>query len=264
MSTVLELKNVTVQFSSPAAKDKSPAASAVLRDISLQVKAGERVGLIGPSGQGKTVLLKVMAGLIRPTDGQLFIRGTDFHKATEKTQQELLLEMGMLFQKNALFDSMKNIDNIRFPLIERNWSPEKATETALRFLESVGIAHAADLFPDEISGGMQKRLGIARALALDPQILFYDDPTAGLDPITSRKIVELIMALQEKKGSTIIAVTNDMNRAFQLARRIIMVTQQGIIETGTPDQTRKSPDPRVRQFVTGQTQGPLTQPAGTP
>lgn len=261
MSTVLELKNVTVQFSSPAAKDKPPVASAVLRDISLQVKAGERVGLIGPSGQGKTVLLKVMAGLIRPTEGQLFIRGHDFHQSSETTQQELLLEMGMLFQKNALFDSMRNIENIRFPLIERKWSAEKATTTALQFLESVGIAHAAELFPDEISGGMQKRLGIARALALDPEILFYDDPTAGLDPITSRKIVELIVDLQEKKGSTIIAVTNDMNRAFQLARRIIMVTQQGIIETGTPDQTRNSADPRVRQFVTGQAQGPLTEKA---
>lgn len=249
MSICLELKKVTVQFS-----DSEP----VLRDISLQVKAGERVGLIGPSGQGKTVLLKTLAGLIRPTSGQLFVKGKDFHGIPAREQQELLLEMGMLFQKNALFDSMKNIDNVSFPLIERKWDPLKAEARATEFLHQVGLGAAVSLFPDEISGGMQKRLGIARALALDPTILFYDDPTAGLDPITSRKIVDLIVDLQEKKKSTLLAVTNDMNRAFQLSHRLYMVSGGTVLETGTPDETRNHKDPGVQQFIRGKTEGPLT------
>lgn len=243
MSIVLELNKVTVQFS---------LSDPVLRDISLQVKAGERIGLIGPSGQGKTVLLKVLAGLIRPNQGQLLVRGNDFHALPFNQQQELLLEMGMLFQKNALFDSMKNIENIRFPLIERKWDENKATATAQNFLQEVGLGAAGDLYPDEISGGMQKRLGIARALALDPSILFYDDPTAGLDPITSRKIVDLIVDLQQKKQSTVIAVTNDMNRAYQLSNRILMVTQGQVLEAGTPDETRNHSDARIHKFVRGQ------------
>lgn len=243
MSIVLELQKVTVQFS---------LSDPVLRDISLQVKAGERLGLIGPSGQGKTVLLKVLAGLIRPNQGQLLVRGEDFHLVPFRRQQELLLEMGMLFQKNALFDSMKNIENIRFPLVERHWAEDKATTTAQNFLQEVGLGAAGDLYPDEISGGMQKRLGIARALALDPSILFYDDPTAGLDPITSRKIVDLIVDLQAKKQSTLVAVTNDMNRAYQLSTRILMVTEGEVLEAGTPDQTRNHPDPRIQRFIRGQ------------
>lgn len=249
MSICLELKKVTVRFS-----DSAP----VLRDISLQVKAGERVGLIGPSGQGKTVLLKTLAGLIRPAEGQLFVQGQDFHAVSTRKQQELLLNMGMLFQKNALFDSMKNLDNVRFPLMERKWEARKAKATAEQFLQQVGLGAAGELFPDEISGGMQKRLGIARALALDPSILFYDDPTAGLDPITSRKIVDLIVDLQEKKKSTVVAVTNDMNRAYQLSHRIFLVNGGEVFETGTPDETRNHADPRVQQFVRGRTDGPLT------
>lgn len=243
MSIVLELNKVTVQFA---------LADPVLRDISFQVKDGERIGLIGPSGQGKTVLMKVLAGLIRPNQGQVLIRGEDFHALPFHRQQELLLEMGMLFQRNALFDSMTNIENIRFPLIERKWEEAKATETAQKFLQEVGLEGAGDLYPSEISGGMQKRLGIARALALDPKILFYDDPTAGLDPITSRKIVDLIVDLQEKKKSTIMVVTNDMNRAYQFSNRIFMVTQGSVLEAGTPDQTRNHPDPRIHRFVRGQ------------
>jgi phospholipid/cholesterol/gamma-HCH transport system ATP-binding protein len=134
----------------------------------------------------------------------------------------------------------------------------KAIAIAEKFLDAVGIAHARDLLPDEISGGMQKRLGIARALALDPQIVFYDDPTAGLDPITSRKIVQLILELRDKRKSTVVAVTNDMHRAYQLADRIMMVVDKEVIDCGSPAQTQCHKDPRVAQFIRGLLDGPLT------
>jgi phospholipid/cholesterol/gamma-HCH transport system ATP-binding protein len=126
-------------------------------------------------------------------------------------------------------------------------------------LGAVDILHAADLYPDEISGGMQKRLGIARALALNPDIIFYDDPTAGLDPITSRKIIDLILETQKAKQSTVIAITNDMNRAYQLADRIGMVVDDSLLLTGSPEETKNSKDPRVQQFVRGRLSGPLTE-----
>lgn len=248
---VLELQNIDVRLGS----------TEVFRDLNLRLDKGSRTVLVGPSGLGKSILLKCLAGLIRPASGHLLVDGQDFHALPSGRQQEIRLRMGMLFQKNALFDSMSNIENICFPLRETGLFPEAEwTEHAHRYLEAVGLAHAADLYPDEISGGMQKRLGIARALALEPEIIFYDDPTAGLDPITSRKIVDLILNLQKKSSSTLVAVTNDMNRACQLADRILMVIDKGVIETGTPDETRQHPDKRVQQFIQGLSHGPLTAP----
>jgi phospholipid/cholesterol/gamma-HCH transport system ATP-binding protein len=166
--------------------------------------------------------------------------------------------MGVLFQKNALFDSLTCGENIAFPLRETtgltDWEIDKKVE---HFLDAVGLPHAKNLYPDEISGGMQKRLGIARALALEPEIIFYDDPTAGLDPITSRKIINLILDLKQQKKSTIVAVVNDMNRAYQLADRMGMIIDKTLLITGTPEETRNHLDGRVHQFVRGETKGPL-------
>lgn len=246
---VLELRNVDLDFD----------GHNVLRALNLKIHADERIAVIGPSGQGKSSLLKLLAGLVPPSRGELWVEGECFHALSPTEQQRLRLKMGMLFQKNALFDSMPNLENLCFPLREAGWAegPELISR-AEDFLEAVGLTPAAHLYPDEISGGMQKRLGIARALALDPEIVFYDDPTAGLDPITSRKIVDLIVQLQQKKKSCIVAVTNDMNRASQLGQRVMMVVDQGVIEVGTPDEMRQHPDPRVHQFVLGLTRGPLT------
>lgn len=245
----IELSNVSVKFDQLT----------VLDGISLSIPRGERLVLVGPSGQGKTVLLKLMAGLIEPSLGQVRIQGEDLATLSVARRQELTCKMGMLFQKNALFDSLSCAQNIAFPLREvTRLSETEIEQTVDKFLEAVGIAHAKHLYPVEISGGMQKRLGIARALALDPEIIFYDDPTAGLDPITSRKIIELILELQVKKRSTLVAVTNDMNRAYQLADRIAMVVDRQLIITGNVEQTRKHVDPRVNQFINGYTQGPLT------
>ena len=248
---VIELKNVSIAFDSES----------LLRDISLEIKKGESFVLIGPSGNGKTVLLKLLAGLLKPTDGQVRVEGQDLNAISQDSQLELQLKMGMLFQKNALFDSLTCGENIAFPLREVTAHPEEEIERrVVYFLEQVGLSHARDLFPDEISGGMQKRLGIARALALDPEIVLYDDPTAGLDPITSRRIVELIMNLKAKRKSTVVAITNDMARAYQMADRIGMVVDGELMICGNKEQTLQHKDPRVAQFIRGSLHGPLTEP----
>jgi phospholipid/cholesterol/gamma-HCH transport system ATP-binding protein len=175
----------------------------------------------------------------------------------------LTRRMGMLFQKNALFDSLTVEENIAFPLREGSRASEaEIRETVGYFLEAVGIAHARALFPDEISGGMQKRLGIARALALKPEIVLYDDPTAGLDPVTSRKIAALIGELRAQSRSTIVAVTNDMARAYQLGDRVAMAVHGELVVTGTRAETEACPDPRVQQFIRGRLDGPLASGAG--
>jgi phospholipid/cholesterol/gamma-HCH transport system ATP-binding protein len=235
----------------------------VLKNISVEVEKGEVLVLMGPSGHGKTSLLKVMAGLITPRNGKVFINELDWTTLSDNERYSTLKKLGMLFQKNALFDSFTCGENIAFPLRETtDLSPAEINTKVDIFLEAVGISHAKKLLPDEISGGMQKRLGIARALALSPEIIFYDDPTAGLDPITSRKIVELINDLQTKNNSTVVAITNDVNRAYQMADRIGLVVDQELIITGSPEETKKHPDPRVQQFIHGALNGPLTENLG--
>lgn len=234
-SPVIELRDVSLSFE----------GHNVIRHAQIQIQKGEKIVLIGPSGHGKSVILKLMAGVLTPTSGEVIV--ADASK-------------GMLFQKNALFDSLTAAENIAFPLRETTSLSEGEIQKKVQhYLHAVGLSHAADLYPDEISGGMQKRLGIARALALDPEIVFYDDPTAGLDPITSRKIIDLINDLQKQKGSTVVAITNDMNRAWQMADRLAMVVDCELIVTGSVDETRKHQDPRVQQFIRGLLDGPLTQ-----
>lgn len=224
---------------------KSFSGKWIFRDLSFSVSRGESVALIGPSGSGKSVLLKIIAGLLSADTGSVEVQSSN---------------IGMLFQKNALFDSVSVAENIAFPLREKTQLSALEIETKVAyFLEQVGLSHARDLFPDEISGGMQKRLGIARALALAPPIVLYDDPTAGLDPITSRRIVDLILRLRAEQHSTVIAVTNDMARAYQMADRIAMVVQGEVIITGNKSETMNHRDPRVAQFVRGQLSGPLTE-----
>lgn len=247
--SIISLKDVTVAFDDLV----------VLKSINLEIQAGESFVIVGPSGQGKTTLLKTMSGLVSPRNGKVFVEQKDWSTLGSKERLPLLKKVGILFQKNALFDSLTCVQNISFPLRETTTlSDWEITKKAEYFLDAVGIPHARDLYPDEISGGMQKRLGIARALALDPEIIFYDDPTAGLDPITSRKIIDLIMTLKKEKGSTVVAITNDMNRAFQMADRIGMVVDQELLITGTPEETKNHTDPRVHQFIRGLLAGPLT------
>lgn len=248
MEPALELRNASVEF----------AAKVVFKNVSLQIPKGQSFVLIGPSGQGKTVMLKTLAGLVAPISGESFVEGFNWEALVGAERLKVLKKLGMLFQKNALFDSLTCAENIAFPLRETTSLSESEIQDRVRFfLDAVAIPHASGLFPDEISGGMQKRLGIARALALEPEIIFYDDPTAGLDPITSRKIIQLIIDLQRKNKSTVVAITNDMNRAYQLGQQIGMIVDQSLILTGSPQETQQHSDERVRQFVTGSLNGPL-------
>jgi phospholipid/cholesterol/gamma-HCH transport system ATP-binding protein len=216
----------------------------IFQGLSLHVKSRESIVIIGPSGSGKSVLLKLIAGLVSPSEGMITLGSRN---------------VGMLFQKNALFDSLTVEENLLFPLKERlGIIGEKAKEKSARFLFEVGLKGCENLYPDEISGGMQKRLGIARALIVEPEIILYDEPTAGLDPITSRKIADLIQRLHVEVGSTLITVTNDMQRAFQIADRIYLLAQGKLIRGGSPKEVQVSHDPGIRQFIYGLKHGPLT------
>lgn len=249
---IIQLKDVTVKFSG------LNGDHVVLDRVSLSVQEGESLVLIGPSGHGKTTLLKTLSTLITPQNGEVFYEQKNSITLSKKERLNLLKKMGMLFQKNALFDSLTCAENIAFPLRETtNLNENEIQKKVCLFLEAVGLSHTHSLYPNELSGGMQKRLGIARALALDPEIIFYDDPTAGLDPITSRKIIDLILKLKREKGSTVIAITNDMNRAYQLADRIVMVVDRELIMAGSASETRACNDPRVYQFIRGASDGPL-------
>ena len=167
--------------------------------------------------------------------------------------------VGMLFQKNALFDSLTVEENLLFPLKERKAViGEPARARAEHFFEAVGLAGNQKLYPDEISGGMQKRLGIARALIVEPEVILYDEPTAGLDPITSRTIADLIRDLRKEAGSTLVTVTNDMQRAYQIGDRIFLLAQGRLLEGGTPAEVQATKNEELRQFIYGLKQGPLT------
>ncbi len=210
----------------------------VLSNINLAVRRGEALVILGSSGAGKSVFLKTLAGLVVPSSGRV--------------QIEPSCRLGMVFQKNALFDSLSVSENLAFPLRESSSLNENEIQDRVHdALKEVELDQAKDRLPHEISGGMQKRLGIARALILRPEIILYDDPTAGLDPITSKIIVELILRLKKEFKTTIVAVTNDMNRAYQMGDRISMIMEGSLVVMGTPEETRNFPDIRVQNFIQG-------------
>ncbi len=216
----------------------------IFRNLNLEIKDQESVAIIGPSGSGKSVLMKVICGLLQPDEGTVTLGHP---------------EIGMLFQKNALFDSFTVEENLLFPLKERlRIEGLAAKERAANLLKAVGLEGSENLYPDELSGGMQKRLGIARALIVEPKILLYDEPTAGLDPITSKMIAQLIRELKTQVGSTLLVITNDVQRAYQLADRIFLLAQGKLSGGQPPADIKATSDPAIRQFIYGLKEGPLT------
>jgi phospholipid/cholesterol/gamma-HCH transport system ATP-binding protein len=207
----------------------------ILEHVNLGVSPCSSLAIIGPSGSGKSVLLKIIAGLITPTDGTVQVNSQ---------------KVSMLFQKNALFDSFTLLENLLIPLAETiGIRGEEATERSMKMLKAVGLDHAAKLYPDEISGGMQKRLGIARALIIEPEVILYDEPTAGLDPITSRSIADLMIELQNINKTTMVVVTNDLQRAYQVADQIAFCSNHTITAVGTPTEVKNTRDPILRKFI---------------
>ena len=222
----------------------------VLKDISLEVKKGETLVIIGGSGSGKSTLLKLLIGLLKPDSGKILIDGEDITDMTEEQLDEVRLKMGMVFQYSALFDSMSVGDNVSFGLREHsNYKESKIQEIVENKLNLVGLSGFADYMPNELSGGMKKRVSLARAIAFEPAILLYDEPSSGLDPVTSAKIDELIVQMQEVLEVTSIVVTHDMKSAFYIADRIAMIYQGEMIFIGTPEEMKKSTDSRVLEFI---------------
>jgi phospholipid/cholesterol/gamma-HCH transport system ATP-binding protein len=230
----------------------------ILRRIDLTVEKGETMAVMGMSGAGKSTLLKCICGLRRPTGGRMLIDGTDIARMAERNLDPIRRRIGMVFQYSALFDSLSVYENVCFGLRRhtRLTEPEIA-EVVRGKLAMVGLPRTEDLMPSELSGGMQKRVGLARALAMDPDIVLYDEPTAGLDPITSATIADLIVKTRDQVGVTSVVVTHDVPTIKRVASRIAMLHRGRIIAVGTAEEMAKSEDPTVKQFMTGSTEGPI-------
>ena len=230
----------------------------VLRGIDLDVASGESLVIIGRSGTGKSVLLKHVVGLMLPDDGSVRVNGVDVASLEDKELLELREQMGMLFQGGALFDSMTIGENVGLALKEHTPLPDKQIEIVVsEKLALVGLTGSEGSRPSSLSGGMKKRAALARALALNPKIMLYDEPTTGLDPITADVINRLIRRLQDRLKITSIAVTHDMRSAYHIADRIAMLHEGRIHAMGTPDEIQATRDPIVRQFIEGSSEGPL-------
>src|SRR3984957_19841011 len=231
----------------------------ILDAIKLDVRDGETLVILGGSGSGKSTLLRMMIGNARCDGGDIIALGKSLRSMNEIELDGYRKKVGVLFQSGALFNSMSVFDNVALPLREHTNLPEDTIAIIVKIkLELVGLRQHAEKMPAMLSGGMKKRAGLARAMALDPKILFYDEPSAGLDPVTSAEIDQLIMDLNKKLGVTSVVVTHEMDSAFRIADRMGLLDRGKFIASGTPDEMRNHKDPLVHQFVFGLAEGPLT------
>ena len=236
---MIRLKNVRKRFG-----DKD-----ALKGITLTIEKGETIAIIGGSGSGKSTLLRLMIGLDRPTSGEIYIGGDNITAMTEDALDRVRLRMGMVFQYSALFDSMSVGENVAFGLREHTTkSADEIARIVAEKLALVGLPNAAAMMPQELSGGMKKRVGLARAIATDPEIIFYDEPSSGLDPIMTAKIDELIIDMQKKLDVTSVVVTHDMASASRIADRIAMIYDGELIAVDTAERFQDIADERVQAF----------------
>lgn len=238
---------------------KSFGDNKVLRGVNLKIEKGETFVIIGRSGCGKSVLLKHIIGILRPDKGRILIGGCDITKLNEKKLNEVRKKFGMLFQGAALFDSLTVEENVAFGLRRHTKLSRKEIKRIVsQKLRMVGLVRIEDLKPAELSGGMKKRVALARAIAMEPEIVLYDEPTTGVDPIMGDVINELIIELHDKLKIVSVAVTHDMISAYKIADRIAMLYEGKIIAVGTPREIKNTTNSIVRQFVTGAAIGPIT------
>lgn len=239
---------------------KSFGGKQVLRGLTIQVARGESLVIVGGSGTGKSVTLKHIIGLLQPDKGHVVVDGSDLCCLGTVKLNEFRKRFGMSFQEGALFDSMSVFDNIAFPL--RRHTRMSAEEIKARVNECLDLVHlersAKTKRPAQLSGGMRRRVGFARAISLEPQILLFDEPTTGLDPVISDVIAELIREMDHTLHATTVTITHDMRVAFKIADRIAMLHKGVVIEEGTPETFQKSSNPIVQQFIEGRAEGPLT------
>ncbi|MBP5698779.1 MAG: ATP-binding cassette domain-containing protein [Alphaproteobacteria bacterium] len=238
---------------------KSFGKKNVLNGVDLDLYKGESLVVIGGSGTGKSVLIKCIQGLLTPDSGSIKIDGVEVVKENSDIIESMHSKMGMLFQGGALFDSLTVWENVAFDLIQnRKISKKEAKIVAIKVLRQVGLgADIADLYPSELSGGMQKRVGLARAVITRPEIIFFDEPTTGLDPIMADVINDLIIESAKDLGATTLTITHDMTSARKIADKIAMLYQGKIIWTGSVKELEKTDNPYVRQFIQGSSKGPI-------
>jgi phospholipid/cholesterol/gamma-HCH transport system ATP-binding protein len=240
----------------------------VLNGVNLNIRRGETMVIMGGSGCGKSTLLRHMIGSLFPSEGRVELLGRDLNDLDDKDLNALRLRFGILFQSGALFNSMTVGENVALPLREHTDLDEDTIEIMVMIkLEQVGLREAAERMPSEISGGMKKRAGLARAIALDPEILFYDEPSAGLDPVTSAEIDHLMMDLSQKLGVTSVVVTHEMDSAFRIADRMVMLDRGKVLRIGPRAEfealrdgasTGEESNDLIRQFLRGDSEGPIT------
>ena len=240
-SPIVEVKNLTISF----------GTNHVLKDFSMEVRAGENLAILGKSGSGKSVLIKCIIKLLIPNSGKIIILENDISKLDDDEMDRLRSKVGFLFQSNALYDSMTVRQNLEFPL-RRHWTKEErrlnAKQAVLEALEDVGLSDTIDMMPAQLSGGMRKRIALARTLILKPSVILYDEPTTGLDPITAREISQLMIAVQQKYNATAIIISHDLTCIKMVSNRVIMLIDGKNYASGTYEDLQNVSDPKVREF----------------
>jgi phospholipid/cholesterol/gamma-HCH transport system ATP-binding protein len=232
----------------------------VLEDVSLKVQPLERLVIMGQSGSGKSTILRLILGILQPDSGSVFFKQFEISRLPRRKLQQIRSRIGMVYQYSALLSSRNVRDNVALPLEElSDMTRAEIDQVVDEKLGLVGMVDAKDQMPSELSGGMQKRVSLARALVMDPELILFDEPSAGLDPVVSSVIDKLIISLTEKSKVTSVIVTHEMDDAFRIATKMAMLYQGKIIEAGVPEQLRQSKNPVVRQFLSGSTEGPILE-----